>query len=148
MFRKCVTFVFGLLVMCAVSTATQGFELGSQEVTVVKTEINSTLEGYLFSEYLYQMDFYTICQAPGKCATLGSAADLKLTDEVDDPERMFEFFPSEQQYIKVVGDWNIMSDNTVMLDTTKPFEIWGKANNAAKQDIEVSKVFPPMDLGI
>lgn len=148
MFKKIVTFVFGLLVMCAVSTTGQGFELGSQEITVVKTETNSAVEGYLLSEYMYQMDFYTICTAPGKCATLGSATDLKLTDGVDDPDRMFEFFPSEQQYIKVIGDWKIMSDGTVILDTTKPFEIWGKANNAAKQDIEFNKVFPPMDLGI
>ena len=141
MLKKLILFTACLCVILLLVSDVRAVDLGTQEEpTIVKVE-QGEVSGYLITEYMYQMDFYQICEAPGRCATLGCSADLKLDDNVDNYDNVLMFFPSEMQFVKVSGSWNFMSDNSIYLDTSKPFEIWAKANNYTAQEKEFMKIF-------
>lgn len=104
-----------------------------RKLPVLVENVQDTVQGYLTEEVVDGKTYYYICRNPSTCVYLGTLQDLGMTyieerkstkgasNRVD---RSTYFFPKDTQYVSILGNWNIYSNNSVSLDLTKPYDMW------------------------
>lgn len=109
-----------------------------RKLPVLVENVQDTVQGYLTEEVVDGKTYYYICRNPSTCVYLGTLQDLGMTyieerkstkgasNRVD---RSTYFFPKDTQYVSILGNWNIYSNNSVSLDLTKPYDMWARTGN-------------------